>query len=131
MEIRKYMKFYGPINGIVCIGLGLLLFTFNVLLIELEEVTMRILMFGPIPLILPGTSLLLFPGAKLTRKEVHNKNLSFWSASPNSHKFFWLLFGIIGIVFLIIQLLILFEVIEFSFNNCFFSRYLGIGDCSQ
>ena len=83
MEIRKYMKFYGPINGIVCIGLGLLLFTFNVLLIELEEVTMRILMFGPIPLILTGTSLLLFPGAKLTRKEVHNKKsrLSIFSLS--------------------------------------------------
>ena len=127
--MKQYIKLYGPINGIVCIGLGLLLFTFNVLLIEFEDTTMRLLMFGPIPLIFTGTSLLLFPGAKLTRKEIHEENISFWTTSPNSHKFFWLLFGIIGILFLILQLLTFFGLIELSFNSCFFSKYLGIGNC--
>ena len=86
--MRQYLKLYGPINGLVCVALGLLFFVFNLLLIEFEETTMRILMFAPVPLFLMGISLLLFPGVKLTRKEVHDKNISFWSASPDYHIFF-------------------------------------------
>lgn len=127
--MEQYIKLYGPINGTVCIGLGLLFFLFNVLLIEFEGTTMRILMFAPIPLVLTGSSLLLFPGVKLTRKEIHDKNISFWSTSPTLHKLVWLLFGMIGIIFLILQLLCLFEITELSFNSCFFSKYLGIGTC--
>jgi hypothetical protein len=127
--MKQYIKLYGPINGIVCIGLGLLFFIFNVLLIEFEDTTMQILMFTPVPLILIGSSLLIFPGAKLTRNEIHDKNISFWSTSPKLHKSFWLLMGIIGITFLILQLLCLLDIIEISFNNCFFSKYLGIGNC--
>lgn len=127
--MKQYIKLYGPINGIVCIGLGLLFFIFNVLLIEFEGTTMRILMFTPIPLVLTGISLLLFPGVKLTRKEIHDKNISFWSRSPTLHKLVWLLFGMIGIIFLILQLLCLFKITELSFNSCFFSKYLGIGTC--
>ena len=127
--MKQYIKLYGPINGIVCIGLGRLLFTFNVLLIEFEDTTMRLLIFAPIPLFFTGTSLLLFPGAKLTRKKIHDENISFWAASPKSHKFFWLLFGIIGLLFLTLQLLTFFGLIELSFNSCFLSKYLGIGNC--
>ena len=127
--MRQYLKLYGPINGLVCVALGLLFFVFNLLLIEFEETTMRILMFAPVPLFLMGISLLLFPGVKLTRKEVHDKNISFWSASPNYHIFFWLVFGVIGAIFLTAQLLSLLGVIELTIENCFLSKYLGIGYC--
>lgn len=127
--MKQYIKFYGPINGIVCIGLGLLFFIFNVILIEFEDTTMQLLMFTPVPLILIGISLVIWPGVKLTRNEVTDKNISFWADSPNSHKMFWLLFGVVGIIFLVLQLLSLLQISELSFNNCFFSKYLGVGNC--
>jgi len=86
-------------------------------------------MFAPVPLVVIGFSLIVFPGAKLTRKEIHDDNISFWSVSPKAHKIFWLLFGVIGMGFLVLQLLVILEATEVSFHNCFAFKYLGIGQC--
>ncbi len=127
--MKQYMKFYGPINGLVCVGLGLLFFTFNVVLIEFEDSSMRLFMYTPVPLILTGMSLMLFPGIKLTRQEVRDQNISFWSASPKMHRLIWVLFGILGAAFLVFQLLNALGVAEFPFDNCLLSKYFGIGSC--
>ncbi|MDX2360363.1 MAG: hypothetical protein QNK23_06130 [Crocinitomicaceae bacterium] len=125
----QYLKLNGPINGMVCIGLGLLFFVFNVLLIEVEGTTIRLLMYTPVPLIVVGISLLIWPGAKLTRKEISDENISFWGNSPILHRVSWIVFGMIGIVFLVVQLLNLFDIANFPIESCFLSKYLGVGVC--
>lgn len=127
--MKQFFKLYGPVNGLVCLGLGLLFFLFNVILIEAEGKMIRLLVFTPMPLILCGLSLILWPGLRLSRKEVHEQNISFWSKSPTSHKIAWLIFGLLGISFLVLQLLDLFGMINVSIHNCFLARYFGLGSC--
>ena len=127
--MKQYFKLYGPINGLVCVGLGLLFLTFNILLIELEDTTIRILFFTPIPLVLIGISLIIWPGNKLTRTKIQDENIHFWSTSPNSNKLMWLLFSAFALCFLTLQFLELFDILSVSLNNCFLSKYFGIGNC--
>jgi hypothetical protein len=127
--MKDYIKLYGPLSGLVCIGLSILFFTFNVLLIEIEDTTMQILVFSPVPLTISGLSLFIWPGNKLTRDEINENNISFWSSSPTLHKSLWIFFGLISILFLILQLASLFGIVQLHINNCHLSKYLGLGEC--
>ncbi|MFT4601348.1 MAG: hypothetical protein ACI857_001528 [Arenicella sp.] len=127
--MKQYLNLYGPINGLVCLGLGLMLFIFNILLIEIEHTTIRFLILTPIPLILSGISLIIWPGVKLNRKQINDDNISFWFESPKTHKFIWIAIALVWIIFLVFQVLSLFGILEIDISNCFLAKYLGIGSC--
>lgn len=125
----NYLKLYGPLHGCVALGVGMLFFVLNVLMIEVEGTSMRLLMFTPVPLVLTGISLLIFPGLKLSKKEVEAQGRSFWSESPGGHRIAWIMFGILSLAFLAIQVPSILGGLELPVDSCFLEKYLGIGHC--
>ena len=127
--MNKNWLTHGRSNGLVLLGVGFLFLILHIILVQNEEASFRILMFGPPVFIAIGLSMVLFPGAKVTTKEVHSDNIDFWGVSSIFHRTMWIVFSVIGIAILVMQLLSFVGFMELDIQNCFLSKYIGLGYC--